>query len=33
MPSVQKPDAHSLALPHTEPLAFLATQLPPAPVQ
>jgi hypothetical protein len=33
MPSVQNPDAHSFALPHTAPVAFLDRQLPPAPEQ
>jgi hypothetical protein len=33
MPSVQNPDAHSLALPQTDPVGFLVRQLPPAPVQ
>jgi hypothetical protein len=32
-PSVQKPDAHSLAPPQATPLPFLGRQLPPAPVQ
>jgi hypothetical protein len=32
-PSVQKPDAHSLALAQVEPVAFLLRQLPPVPVQ
>jgi hypothetical protein len=32
-PSVQKPEPHSLALPHAMPLPFLGRQLPPGPVQ
>ena len=33
MPLVQKLEAHSLVVVHVEPVAFLARQLPPAPVQ
>jgi hypothetical protein len=32
-PSVQNPDAHSLALAHVAPVAFLGRKLPPVPVQ
>jgi hypothetical protein len=33
IPSVQNPEAHSFALPHTAPVGFLVKQLPPAPLQ